>query len=118
MPYPQTPRLATASRWAEELSPSEVERKGIEVFHGKKIVVVMPAYNAARTIEQTYREIPLDLVDEVVVTGGEGGIRFLFVSGKPIEEPVAWRGPIVMNTQAELRQAYAELDNGTFIKKQ
>jgi len=38
------------------------------VFHGKKIVVVMPAYNAARTIEKTYREIPLDLVDEVVVT--------------------------------------------------
>ena len=38
------------------------------MFHGKKIVVVMPAYNAARTIEQTYREIPLDLVDEVVVT--------------------------------------------------
>jgi glycosyltransferase involved in cell wall biosynthesis len=38
------------------------------VFHGKKIVVVMPAYNAARTIERTYREIPLDLVDEVVVT--------------------------------------------------
>jgi len=38
------------------------------VFHGKKIVVVMPAYNAAKTIEQTYREIPLDLVDEVVVT--------------------------------------------------
>jgi glycosyltransferase involved in cell wall biosynthesis len=40
----------------------------IPVFHGKKIVVVMPAYNAARTIERTYREIPLDLVDEVVVT--------------------------------------------------
>jgi glycosyltransferase involved in cell wall biosynthesis len=38
------------------------------VFHGKKIVVVMPAYNAAKTIERTYREIPLDLVDEVVVT--------------------------------------------------
>ena len=38
------------------------------MFHGKKIVVVMPAYNAAQTIEQTYREIPLDLVDEVVVT--------------------------------------------------
>ena len=38
------------------------------MFHGKKIVVVMPAYNAARTIERTYREIPLDLVDEVIVT--------------------------------------------------
>ena len=44
------------------------------------------------------------------------GIRFLLVSGKPIEEPVAWYGPIVMNTQAELRQAVAELRGGTFIK--
>jgi len=40
----------------------------VAVFHGKKIVVVMPAYNAAKTIEKTYREIPMDLVDEVVVT--------------------------------------------------
>ena len=47
---------------------------------------------------------------------GDEGIRFLLVSGKPIEEPVAWHGPIVMNTQAELRQAVAELRNGTFIK--
>ena len=42
--------------------------------------------------------------------------RFLLVSGKPIEEPVAWYGPIVMNTQAELHQAVAELRSGTFIK--
>ena len=47
---------------------------------------------------------------------GDEGIRFLLVSGKPIEEPVAWYGPIVMNTQAELQQAVAELRNGTFIK--
>ena len=47
---------------------------------------------------------------------GDEGIRFLLVSGKPIEEPVAWYGPIVMNTQAELRQAVAELRSGTFIK--
>jgi redox-sensitive bicupin YhaK (pirin superfamily) len=51
------------------------------------------------------------------VQAGETGIRFLFVSGKPIEEPVAWYGPIVMNTQAELQQAVAELRNGTFIKR-
>jgi quercetin 2,3-dioxygenase len=54
--------------------------------------------------------------DEVTVQAGEEGIRFLLVSGKPIEEPVAWHGPIVMNTQAELQQAVAELRNGTFIK--
>jgi quercetin 2,3-dioxygenase len=56
-----------------------------------------------------------DSGDEVTVQAGEEGIRFLLVSGKPIEEPVAWYGPIVMNTDAELEQAYAELRNGTFI---
>jgi hypothetical protein len=54
--------------------------------------------------------------DEVTVEAGEAGIRFLLVSGKPIKEPVAWYGPIVMNTQAELKQAVAELQNGTFIR--
>jgi quercetin 2,3-dioxygenase len=57
-----------------------------------------------------------DRGDEVTVQAGEEGIRFLLVSGKPIEEPVAWYGPIVMNTQAELRQALSELNEGTFIK--
>jgi redox-sensitive bicupin YhaK (pirin superfamily) len=57
-----------------------------------------------------------DRGDEIVVQAGDEGIRFLLVSGKPLEEPVAWYGPIVMNTQAELQQAIAELRNGTFIK--
>jgi redox-sensitive bicupin YhaK (pirin superfamily) len=57
-----------------------------------------------------------DSGDEVTVQAGEQGIRFLLVSGKPIEEPVAWYGPIVMNTQAELQQAFSELRKGTFIK--
>jgi redox-sensitive bicupin YhaK (pirin superfamily) len=54
--------------------------------------------------------------DEVTVEAGDDGIRFLLVSGRPIEEPVAWYGPIVMNTNSELQQAVAELRNGTFIK--
>jgi quercetin 2,3-dioxygenase len=57
-----------------------------------------------------------DAGDEVTVQAGEQGIRFLLVSGKPIKEPVAWYGPIVMNTQTELQQAVSELRNGTFIK--
>jgi quercetin 2,3-dioxygenase len=57
-----------------------------------------------------------DRGDEVTVQAGEHGIRFLLVSGKPLEEPVAWHGPIVMNTEAELRQAFADVRNGTFIK--
>ena len=51
-----------------------------------------------------------------MVQGGEDGIRFLLVSGKPLQEPVAWYGPIVMNTQEQLRQAFAELEKGTFLK--
>ena len=57
-----------------------------------------------------------DSGDEVVVRAGEQGIRFLLVSGAPIKEPVAWYGPIVMNTQAELQVAMQELQAGTFIK--
>ena len=57
-----------------------------------------------------------DRGDEVVVQAGDEGIRFLLVSGKPIEEPVAWYGPIVMNTKAELQQAINELRSDTFIK--
>jgi quercetin 2,3-dioxygenase len=60
--------------------------------------------------------VVFDSGDEVTVQAGDEGIRFLLISGKPIEEPVAWHGPIVMNTKAELQQAMAELSNGTFIK--
>jgi redox-sensitive bicupin YhaK (pirin superfamily) len=58
-----------------------------------------------------------DRGDEVTVQAGDEGIRFLLVSGRPLEEPVAWQGPIVMNTPEELRQALAELRSGTFIKE-
>jgi redox-sensitive bicupin YhaK (pirin superfamily) len=57
-----------------------------------------------------------DQGDEIVVQAGDEGIRFLLVSGKPIEEPIAWYGPIVMNTRDELMQARLELSKGTFIK--
>lgn len=55
--------------------------------------------------------------DEITVTAGPLGIRFLLVSGKPIREPVAWHGPIVMNTRQELIEAVTELQNGTFIRQ-
>jgi len=60
--------------------------------------------------------VVFDQGDEVTVQAGERGIRFLLVSGKPIQEPVAWYGPIVMNTQEQLQQAVSELRAGTFIK--
>jgi len=50
------------------------------------------------------------------VQAGEDGIRFLLISGKPLEEPVAWYGPIVMNTQEQLRHAFTELQEETFLK--
>ena len=57
-----------------------------------------------------------DRGDEVTVQAGPEGVRFLLVSGKPLQEPVAWYGPIVMNTQEELRQAMTDLKKGTFLR--
>jgi hypothetical protein len=73
--------------------------------------------DAAPVLEAGNRSLVLfDRGDEVTVQAGPEGIRFLLVSGKPLEEPVAWRGPIVMNTQDQLRQAFTELERGTFLK--
>ncbi len=57
-----------------------------------------------------------DSGDEVIVQAGDEGIRFLLISGRPLREPVAWYGPIVMNTQEQLRQAFEELERGTFLR--
>jgi hypothetical protein len=70
-----------------------------------------PVYDA-----KNHSLVLFDQGDEIVVQAGPVGIRFLLVSGKPLEEPVAWYGPIVMNTDAELRQAVSELQNGSFIR--
>jgi len=61
--------------------------------------------------------VVFDRGDQVTVQAGDEGIRFLLVSGKPLREPVAWYGPIVMNTQEELQQAFAELQQGTFLDR-
>ncbi len=70
-----------------------------------------PVYDA-----RNHSLVLFDKGDEIVVQAGPEGIRFLLVSGKPLEEPVAWYGPIVMNTQAQLRTAMQELNDGSFIK--
>jgi redox-sensitive bicupin YhaK (pirin superfamily) len=76
------------------------------------------AVDAAQSAAAGNRSLVLfDRGDEVVVEAGDEGIRFLLVSGKPIEEPVAWYGPIVMNTREQLQQAFSELRDGTFIKE-
>ena len=60
--------------------------------------------------------IRFDSGDEVFVQAGAEGVRFLLVTGRPIREPIAWQGPIVMNTREELVRAFSELNNGQFIK--
>jgi redox-sensitive bicupin YhaK (pirin superfamily) len=60
--------------------------------------------------------VVFDSGDEITVQAGEEGIRFLLVSGQPLKEPVAWYGPIVMNTPEQLEQAFEDLQRGTFIK--
>jgi hypothetical protein len=57
-----------------------------------------------------------DNVKQIIVSTEDEPVRFLLISGKPISEPVAWHGPIVMNTQGELKIAFEEYNNGTFIK--
>ena len=72
---------------------------------------------SAPATEASNRSLVLfDRGDELKVQAGEAGIRFLLVSGKPLEEPVAWHGPIVMNTQEQLQQAFEELQRGTFLR--
>jgi redox-sensitive bicupin YhaK (pirin superfamily) len=75
-------------KWLDTAPPSEADNRSLVLFEGG---------------------------DEVVVQAGDDGIRFLLVSGKPLEEPVAWYGPIVMNTQEQLQQAFEELREGTFL---
>ncbi len=75
--------------WSDTTLPREAENRSLVVF---------------------------DRGDELAVQAGEDGIRFLLVSGQPLQEPVAWYGPIVMNTQEQLRQAFEELERGTFLK--
>jgi redox-sensitive bicupin YhaK (pirin superfamily) len=72
--------------------------------------IVPPTEAANRSL------VLFDRGDELTVRAGEDGVRFLLVSGKPIAEPVAWYGPIVMNTKEQLRQAFQELERGTFLK--
>lgn len=74
--------------WAETAPPSEADNRSLILF---------------------------DRGDQVTVEAGEEGIRFLLVSGKPLKEPVAWYGPIVMNTQEQLQEAFEELQRGTFL---
>src|SRR2546423_15696020 len=77
--------------WADPTAPAEADNRSLVLF---------------------------DRGDEVVMHAGDDGIRFILVSGNPLEEPVAWYGPIIMNTQEQLQQAFEELREGTFLKRE
>jgi quercetin 2,3-dioxygenase len=77
--------------WADTNPPTEAENRSLILF---------------------------DSGDEITVRSGDGGVRFLLLSGQPLREPIAWYGPIVMNTQEELQKAFSELKQGTFLRHQ
>jgi quercetin 2,3-dioxygenase len=98
--------FAGSGRFANASSPRGVLHETVD---GTETVSWEPAGDRSLVV--------FDRGDEVVVQAGENGIRFLLVSGKPLGEPVAWHGPIVMNTGAEIQQALAELRAGTFLRE-
>jgi len=74
------------------------------------------ALSADASVADDRSLVLFDAGHEIRVQAGDRGVRFLLVSGRPLREPVAWYGPVVMNTQDELRQAYRELREGTFLR--
>jgi len=90
--------------------------RGASEPHGVLTEKAGPVETVVREHTGNRSLVLFDSGDEIVVRAGEQGIRFLLVSGRPIEEPVAWYGPIVMNTEEELRRAVSELHAGTFIQ--
>ena len=73
-------------------------------------------FDDSSTRVESHRAVLFGEGDEFVVQAGPEGIRFMLFAGRPLREPIAWGGPIVMNTQEELQQAFADMDNGTFIR--
>ena len=97
--------IAGAVRFRDASDPKAIRVEN-PFDHGK----ALPEFSGNRSL------VLFDRGDSIRVESGEQGGRFLLISGEPIKEPVAWRGPIVMNTQEELAQAWRELRNGTFVK--
>ncbi len=94
-----------AGRFCNASLPLEVPTEGVGWSD-----TAPPAHAENRSL------VLFDRGDEITVQAEDEGIRFLLVSGKPLAEPVAWYGPIVMNTQQQLREAFSELQQGTFLK--
>ena len=103
--------FAGSGRFANASEPQFIPTEAV----GKAVDEIDLAATLSNALDNRHL-ILFDQGDEVTVQAGEEGLRFLLISGKPLKEPVAWYGPIVMNTQAELQQAMRDLQSGTFLK--
>ena len=102
--------FAGDGRFGDASAPRPVETDLMERPDEDLMDITTPSTVGNRSL------VLFDRGDEISVQAGDAGVRFLLVSGKPLEEPVAWYGPIVMNTAEELQQAFAEYRNGTFLR--
>jgi len=98
--------IAGKGYFCQEKQPFTYEAEGVNYFD---------LQNGAEIDNETL--VLFEDGDQVLAQTEDETFRFLFISGKPLNEPVAWRGPIVMNTQAELQKAFQELQDGTFVKQ-
>lgn len=101
--------FAGSGSFRDSSTPRNAPTEYVDRHGTTEAVLAHPAEN--RTL------VLFDSGDEVRVTAGPEGVRFLLVSGEPLREPVAWHGPIVMNTREELVTAYTELQQGTFLRE-
>ena len=91
---------------------SHKTKRGYTVF----LYVIKGEGTVETTSVSNHTLVLFDDGDEIVISAGNQPLRFLLFSGKPLKQPIAWRGPIVMNTQEEIEHAFNELQNETFIK--
>lgn len=109
--------LAPSSTWTYDETPND-QTLFIYLLDGNLAVDnnLSQFENKSCAVLFTSSDKDSDIYDSVEVRSGNQGARFVLLAAKPLKEPVAWGGPIVMNTNEELDQAFKELDNGTFIK--
>lgn len=105
-------RLPTGTEWEHPVQPGHTVFA--YVFDGEG---AFGGRQAVTAVNRTLVSFGRGSGERIGVRAGAGGVRFLLVSGRPLDEPVAWGGPIVMNTREELSQAFRELDEGTFIRQ-
>ena len=113
---PLSPSTDFVREGAELADADDLRRRRATPASGVARAPVSGAGSGSGEVVDNRSLVLFDTGDEVTVQAGDEGMRFLLVSGRPLREPVAWRGPIVMNTRAELQQAFSELQDGTFLE--